>query len=285
MYRVPNNLAEAVCEGRDTPAGLEEELAHTRRELAQLRGAHQLLSSTLDAASDGIIALPLNESMYYNIRFVEMWGIPKDKLAELTLASLLELQLGRVKDPAELLARYQERRRNPDTECLSIVELKNGRCLERHAIPQRSHGKCVGTVVTYRDITERVRFEEKMIFKSLVVERSGPMFWLDLAEEKLAYANEAACEALGYSAQEMVGMPLSRIVSDFSTQRAEAIAEKLNNTEGRAPITFERVFRRKDATLLDVEVTAFVARDGKRRLSISAFKDITCLKRAEQENK
>ena len=155
--------------------------------------------------------------MYYNIRFVELWGIPEDKLAELTVASLLELQLGLVKDPADLLARYEERRRNPDAECLSIVELKNGRCLERHAIPQRMHGKCVGTVVTYRDITERVRYEEKLIFNSLVVERSGPMFWLDLAEEKLAYANEAACDALGYTAEEMVGMPLPRIVAGFST--------------------------------------------------------------------
>ena len=48
MYRVPNNLAAEVREGRDTPAGLEEELANTRLELAQLRSAHQLLSSTLD---------------------------------------------------------------------------------------------------------------------------------------------------------------------------------------------------------------------------------------------
>src|SRR6185369_6852659 len=67
--------------------------------------------------------------------------------------------------------------------------------------------------------------------------------------------------------------------------RAEAIAEALANTEGREPISFERVFRRKDGTLLDVEVTAFVARDDKRRLSISAFKDVTEQKRAEREKR
>ena len=64
------------------------------------------------------------------------------------------------------------------------------------------------------------------------------------------------------------------------------MAEKLANTEDATPITFERVFRRKDGTLLDVEVTAFVATGRQaRRLSISAFKDVTGLKRAEQEKK
>jgi len=33
----------------DAPAGLEEELAHTRRELALLRDSYDLLVSTLDA--------------------------------------------------------------------------------------------------------------------------------------------------------------------------------------------------------------------------------------------
>src|SRR6185369_18097334 len=88
-----------------------------------------------------------------------------------------------------------------------------------------------------------------------------------------------------YTAEEMVGMPLPNIVAGFSRQRAEAIAEALANTEGREPISFERVFRRKDGTLLDVEVTAFVARDDKRRLSISAFKDVTEQKRAEREKR
>src|SRR6185369_9312640 len=284
MNRAPNDLSQALCEVANGPAGLEEELAKDR-ELAQLRSSNRLLVSTLDAASDGIIALPLNGSMYYNIRFVELWGIPEDKLSDLNLERLLDFQISQVKDPAEWHAHTEQRRLNPEAEYLNIVELKDGRVLERHVIPQRIHGKCVGSVITFRDIPEQVHYEERLIFKSLVVERSGPMFWLDLAEEKVAYANKAACEALGYSAEEVVGMPLPRIVAGFSRERAEAMAEKLANTEGNEPISFERVFRRKDGTLLDVEVTAFVARDGNRRLSISAFKDITDLKRAEQDKR
>jgi PAS domain-containing protein len=41
--------------------------------------------------------------------------------------------------------------------------------------------------------------------------------------------------------------------------------------------------RRKDGTLVQVEVTSFVAKDDKRAVHIASFKDITGLKRAEQE--
>jgi two-component system, sensor histidine kinase and response regulator len=307
MDRAPTHLSRALSEAGHEPASVQAELVRARRELAELRdklasgesrldmrvrelellrNAHELLESTLDATSDGIATLRhADDSIYYNIRFVELWGLPEDKLSDLNLKSLLDFQLSRVKDPQVWHAHTERRRLNPEAEHLTVVELKDGRVLERHVIPQRIHGRCIGSVITFRDITERMRYEEKLIFKSLVVERSGPMFWLDLDEETVAYANQAACDSLGYSAEEVAGMPLPRIVAGFSRERAEAVADKLNNTEGREPITFERVFRRKDGSVLDVEVTAFVARDEKRRLSISTFKDITRLKRAQQEKK
>src|SRR6185369_12530787 len=120
-------------------------LSIRERELAQLRDSHELLVSTLDAASDGIATLQdADDSIYYNIRFVEMWGIPEDKLCELDLKSAIEFQLSQVKDPQEWLAHTERRRLNPEAEDLRTVELKDGRVLERHVIPQRIHGKCVG---------------------------------------------------------------------------------------------------------------------------------------------
>ena len=283
MYRVPNNLTEAVCEGRDTPAGLKEELVNTRRELAQLRSAHQLLSSTLDAASDGIIALPLNESMYYNIHFAEMWGISQDKLAELTSASLLELKLGLVKDPAELLARDQERRSNPDTECLNVVELKNGRCLERHAIPQRIHGKSVGSVITFRDITERVRYEEQMMFNHVVLENSPPMFWIDRDTGQLSYANPAMCKHLGYEHHELLGMKIKQYDAELGVDGTESLERHISEANG--PVSFDSRHRRKDGTFLDVRLWAFKAEAAGKHIYVLTARDITSQRQTEREKR
>ena len=197
------------CPSRDLPQALAE--------LAQLHRSHELLVSTLDAASDGIVTLLHSDgSIYYNIRFVEMWNIPEDKLGEVSKASLIELMLSRVKDPAALAARIEQRSLHPEAEDLSILELTDGRVLERRVTPQRIQSQCVGSVITFRDVTERMRYEGKMRFSSLVVEHSGPMIWIDPAEETLTYGNEAACDALGYSSEEFVGMPLRSIVADFS---------------------------------------------------------------------
>ncbi|HWP13035.1 MAG TPA: PAS domain S-box protein, partial [Ramlibacter sp.] len=284
MDCAPQDLSTAPAGAGQASSALEEELAKARLELTRLRSSHELLESTLDTTSDGVLTLQFSDdSMYYNIRFVELWGIPEDKLCDLDLKSLVEFQLLQVADPDQWRVQVERRRLNPEGEDLSVVQLKDGRVLERHVIPQRIHGKCVGSVITFRDITERMRYEEKMSFNSLVVEHSGPMFWLNPVEEKLIYANKACCEALGYSPEEMVGMPLPRIVADFTRERADTMAKKLNNT--KTPVAFERPFRRKDGSILQVEVTAFVARDDKRTLNITAFKDITSLKRAEQEKK
>ena len=266
MDRVPSDLPQALAE------------------LTQLRRSNELLVSTLDAASDGIVTLLYSDgSIYYNIRFVELWGIPEDKLGDVSRRSLMQLLLSRVKDPAGLAGRFDQQRLHPEAEAVSILELKDGRVLELQVAPRRSHGKCIGSVTTFRDVTERQRYEDKMRFSSLVVENSGPMIWVDPAEETLTYGNKAACDALGYSSEEFVGMPLLRLVADCTGTAADLMGQALHS--GEKPVAVERLFRRKDGSFVDVEVAAFAARDDKRALCIAAFKVITAQKRAEQEKK
>jgi PAS domain S-box-containing protein len=305
MDRAPTDLSHALSEAGHATAGLEKQLAHARlelaeaqdrlargetrldirdRELALLRSSHELLVSTLDATSDGILTLQFSDdSMYYNIRFVELWGIPEDKLCDLDLGSLIEFQLSRVKDPAEWRARIEQRRRDPDAEDLSIVELRDGRVLERHVIPQRIHGQCVGSVITFRDITDRVRYESKMMFNHMVLENSGPMFWLDRDSLVATYANPAACQHLGYSLEELLGKGIADIDLDFTAADFPDLDAAL--LRSGKPVTFESRHRRKDGTIRNIEVTSFLTEAAERAMYIISVKDITRQKRAEREKR
>src|SRR5256885_1999204 len=140
-----------------------QEIAQLRAELARLRASHEQLVSTLDAANDGIITLQSDGSMYYNIRFVELWGIPEDRLTDLDRPSLGEFQLSQVRDPDAWTEHIERRRVHPEDEDYATIELKDGRVLERHVMPQRMGGKCVGSVIIFRDITERQRYEQNML--------------------------------------------------------------------------------------------------------------------------
>jgi two-component system, sensor histidine kinase and response regulator len=157
-------------------AALERELAEARAALAALRQSQALLLSTLDAAGDGILTLQFSDdAFFYNIRFVELWGIPEDKLSDMDVQALVDFQLTQVKDPDGWLADVQQRRANPDEEDHSVVELKDGRLLERHVLPQRIGGRCVGSVIIFRDITEQRRQQEEIRLARDVAEEATRM--------------------------------------------------------------------------------------------------------------
>jgi len=305
MDRAPTELSTALAEAGHVPHPLEQELAQARRqladihdrllvsekrldirerELALLRGSHEQLVSTLDAANDGILTLQFaDQSFYYNIRFVELWGIPEEKLSDMDLEALVELQLSKVKDPDEWLAHVKRRREHRDEEDFSIVELKDGRTLERHVLPQRLHGRCVGNVITFRDITERVLYEQKMMFNHVVLESSGPLLWFDPATAQVVYANAAACGALRYADEELLGMHVNELDVEFGDADLGSLETALRQA-GR-PLNFERRYRRKDGEIRTLASTLSIAEDRNRTIVIANFTDVTAQRAAEQENK
>jgi PAS domain S-box-containing protein len=156
-----NRLARELTEARRSLAAATQRLGTTSRtlegrtqELTEARAALALLLATLDSTTDGILAVGyFGRAMHFNSRFIEMWGIPADKLAALNDAALLTMQLAQVKDPERFLAGVEACRAEPDADHLSLVELTDGRIYEYHVMPQRIRDKRVGTVTSVRDVT------------------------------------------------------------------------------------------------------------------------------------
>lgn len=160
-----NRLAQELAQMQRSLAAAQSKLGTTGRtletrtqELTEARAALALLLATLDAMQDGILAVGyFGRAMHYNTRFVEIWRIPPGKLESLNDAALLALQLTQVKDPARFLQEAQAQQASPDEERCSLVELTDGRILERRIVPQRVRGKRVGFVTCFRDVTDRER--------------------------------------------------------------------------------------------------------------------------------
>jgi PAS domain S-box-containing protein len=160
-----NRLAQELAEGRRALATATQKLATTTRtlegrtqELTEARAALALLLATLDSTTDGLLAMGyFGRAMHYNTRFIEMWGIPADKLATLNDGALLAMQLAQVKDPARFLRLAEDRKAHPDAAQFSIIELTDGRIFECQVAPQRVRGKRVGSVTSFHDVTERER--------------------------------------------------------------------------------------------------------------------------------
>jgi PAS domain-containing protein len=128
------------------------------QELTEARAALALLLATLDSTTDGVLAMGyFGRAMHYNTRFVEMWRIPQDKLPSLNDSALLAMQMTQVRDPQAFLAHVEKRKVAPDERHYCMVETTDGRILECVVLPQRVRNKRVGTVTSWRDVTERER--------------------------------------------------------------------------------------------------------------------------------
>jgi PAS domain S-box-containing protein len=106
---------------------------------------------------------------------------------------------------------------------------------------------------TIKDITEQRRAEEEsaLLRHALDVHRDGA-YWLD-ASDRFVYVNDAACAAVGYRAQELIGQPISLVNPGATPERMARVWERLRR-EGSYAV--ESVHRRKDGSDFPVEITS-----------------------------
>ena len=92
--------------------------------------------------------------------------------------------------------------------------------------------------------------------------------------------NRQACESLGYTRQELIGMKPAAFDAGLDET---GLSRVIAHVEAGDAVTFETQWRRKDGTVFPVEVRGRQFRYGARWLGISISRDITERKRAEAE--
>jgi PAS domain S-box-containing protein len=129
----------------------------------QLADSVSLLNATLESTADGILVVGLNSRVTkFNRKFLEMWRIPQELISTEDDEQVLSYVTSQMKDGAAFIEKVNELYLNQDAESTDVLELVDGRVLERHSQPQRVNGQYAGRVWCFRDVTERRRAEEAM---------------------------------------------------------------------------------------------------------------------------
>ena len=151
------------------------------------------------------------------------------------------------------------------------------RLVQQVTFPIQTHQGFLLGLLT-RDITERKQAE--LLYHSLFEQSHDAVFILDL-NGRHKTANQRAAEMLGYTLDEIRGLSLSQISAEVtqSEQRFEGLLR------GDHYPTYERTFRRKDGSLVPVEINAELVRDfkGDPFYIQSVVRDITERKQAENK--
>lgn len=113
-----------------------------------------------------------------------------------------------------------------------------------------------------------------------ILDASKTPFYRMSPEGQVLYVNKAACESLGYSNEELVGLYPWDFDPDFKPEYWPGVWERLKKHE---IVHIETRHRRKDGTIIDVEVTGHYISHGAEEFSFTFVQDVTERKAAEKE--
>jgi PAS domain S-box-containing protein len=274
-------VAERTRELQESNRALQTEVAEHQRAEETLRKSEQQLrvqTTALDAAANAIVITDHNGTIQsVNPAFMTLTGYA----AREVLGKNLRLLKSGKQDGAFYRNLWQaissgqvwsgeltNRRKDGSlySEEMMITPLRN------------ADGVIARYIAIKQDITGRKRAEEKLKLFRTLIERSGDgIHVVDPATGRFLEANESACQALGYTRDELLALTVSDVVVGFDHAMFEASNAKIEKI-GRA--TLEVLHRRKNGTTYPVEAgLSFVTLD--RKYLVAIVRDITERKRAQ----
>lgn len=130
-----------------------------------------------------------------------------------------------------------------------------------------------------RDITLRKKAQEELKKYETLMRASGDGIHVLDVEGNLVEANEAFCDMLGYTYEEALTLKVKDWDVHYSPEESISHIPQLIGT----CTTFETLQKRKDGTIISVEINAVGVEIGNKPMLFCAARDITGRKSAEKE--
>lgn len=265
----------------------EQELIQAKQalELKAKELAHSLsmMQATLESTSNGILVTDrFGKITIFNEKYVEMWRIPRDVLNAREEGPLREIAGQQLNDPEAFIARIREIEASGLPESYDLLEFSDGRIFERYSKLHTIENQSVGRVWSFTDVTERNQAAIVSQRLAAIVDSSDDAIVGKDLNSIVTSWNAGAERIFGYSASEMIGTSIMRLIPPDHQVEEEQILSCIRRGQRVDPIETVRVG--KDGRLLDVSITVSPIKDAGGNV-IGASKvgrDITERKRAEE---
>ena len=154
----------------------------------------------------------------------------------------------------------------------------------RGTLVRDANGQPMMAIVTIHDVTERKRAEEMVLaseerYRDLFESNPNPMWVYDIETLSFLAVNNAAVELYGYSLNEFLAMTIKDI---RPAEDIPALIDNVVQTTTALGSSSDWRHRKKDGTVMDVEITSHELLWLERHSRVVLVKDITERKRAQE---
>ena len=265
----------------------QREIAERERAQVELRQSEDRLRLATEATRLGTFDYdPVTGELLWDARCKEIFGLPPD--AEVDFDTFLA---GLHPDDRERAASAVRRALDPAVDEAfgleyRVVGLGNGeeRWVEARGRAFFEGGRAVRFIGTVLDVTEKKRAGEALKrseerYRAVIEQSTEGIYLLDTESRRLLETNHAFQKMFGYTAEELEGIEIYDLVA-HSRENVDANVGRTLEL-GRVLIG-ERSYRRKDGTVVEVEIGAsIISYDGQKAIC-ATVRDITARKRAEE---
>jgi PAS domain S-box-containing protein len=254
-----------------------------KRAEEELRESEERFRAVVEQSVDAIFIVNAETKRVVeaNPAFQNLLGYPQEQIMGLSIYDFIEADRADIDRTFEGILRgqgpvfYERRYRRKDG---SFVEIGGS------STPISFGGKKAICAIV-RDITERKRAEKTLQeseegYRTVMEQSADGIYLVDVDTKSIIEANRTFARMLGYTQEETQGMHNYQLVA----ATPENIDRKFQEiVASPSPLSFERTFRKKDGSLLDVWITVSVLSYRGKRVACGIIRDIAERKRAEKE--
>jgi PAS domain S-box-containing protein len=178
----------------------EEELVRAKesleRKTSELAHTLAMMRATLEATTDGILVTDQYGTVTdVNEKYLAIWRLPREVLETRQHSRVLDAISRGFRDPEAFRIRVHEIDASGQ-ETYDVLELGDGRVLERFSSSQLVDGRTVGRVWSVRDITDQRRAEAALRDETRMLETAADERKRLLDSERLARADAERASAM-----------------------------------------------------------------------------------------
>jgi len=273
--RVETRTAELA----ETNARLMTEIVGRRRVEEERERLLTLYRVILESRAEAVVCSAAGEDrrvLAVNRRFLELLDLPDD-WADREREARLSMVLAKIKGGAQAKTAFLALMHDAETLSEDVLELHDGRFLERRSGPIRQGRTFVGRVFSYVDVTDRRRDEASLrqaLAQRDVLLGNSQVGLATVRGHICLDINRRGAEILGYTREELLGRP-SRLFFAKESDYQSSVQEFAARLERSEAISVERQLRCRDGSEVWVRAHARVVHGGPLWEVVWAFDDIT----------